>query len=311
MRAVERATDERLPLLASPTSGGTRMQEGTVAFLQMVKISAAFGRHKAAGNPYLVYLRNPTTGGVLASWGSLGHVTVAEPGALIGFLGPRVYEALYGEHVPGRACRPPRTSTSTALVDAVVPPDADRRSSATGRSTCWPRPARARRTSPRCRCDELPDIPAWESITRSRNARPARGAAAAAARRPRRRPAARHRRGRERAGPAARAGALRRSALRRARPGPQAPDDGQAARPGRAARGPARDEARRRARAAARHRDRHRRAPPCPRRPRRAGWPARSPARWPTWSCSTRRPSACCSARAPAEARWRCCPPTG
>ena len=80
--AVERATAERLPLLASPTSGGTRMQEGTVAFLQMVKIAAAVRLHKRAHLPYLVYLRNPTTGGVFASWGSLGHVTVAEPGAL-------------------------------------------------------------------------------------------------------------------------------------------------------------------------------------------------------------------------------------
>ena len=98
--AVERATAERLPLLASPSSGGTRMQEGTVAFLQMVKIAAAVRLHKQAHLPYLVYLRNPTTGGVFASWGSLGHVTVAEPGALIGFLGPRVYEQLYGEPFP-------------------------------------------------------------------------------------------------------------------------------------------------------------------------------------------------------------------
>ena len=98
--AVQRATAERLPLLASPSSGGTRMQEGTVAFLQMVKIAAAVRLHKQAHLPYLVYLRNPTTGGVFASWGSLGHVTVAEPGALIGFLGPRVYEQLYGEPFP-------------------------------------------------------------------------------------------------------------------------------------------------------------------------------------------------------------------
>ena len=98
--AVQRATAERLPLLASPSSGGTRMQEGTVAFLQMVKIAAAVKLHKQAHLPYLVYLRNPTTGGVFASWGSLGHVTVAEPGALIGFLGPRVYELLYGEPFP-------------------------------------------------------------------------------------------------------------------------------------------------------------------------------------------------------------------
>src|SRR6478609_3643735 len=88
--AIERATAERLPLLASPTSGGTRMQEGTLAFVQMVKIAAAVAAHKKAGLPYLVYLRHPTTGGVMASWGSLGHVTVAEPGALVGFLGPRV-----------------------------------------------------------------------------------------------------------------------------------------------------------------------------------------------------------------------------
>src|SRR5215468_10540768 len=95
--AVERATSEGLPLVASPSSGGTRMQEGTVAFLQMVKIAAAVELHMRAHLPYLVYLRHPTTGGVFASWGSLGHVTAAEPGALIGFLGPRVYEQLYGE----------------------------------------------------------------------------------------------------------------------------------------------------------------------------------------------------------------------
>lgn len=98
--AVERATAERLPLLASPSSGGTRMQEGTVAFLQMVKIAAAIQLHNQARLPYLVYLRHPTTGGVFASWGSLGHLTVAEPGALIGFLGPRVYELLYGDPFP-------------------------------------------------------------------------------------------------------------------------------------------------------------------------------------------------------------------
>ncbi|MFC8047071.1 carboxyl transferase domain-containing protein [Nocardia sp. NPDC057353] len=98
--AVERATALGLPLVASPTSGGTRMQEGTVAFVQMVKIAGAVAAHRAAGHPYLVYLRSPTMGGVFASWGSLGHMTFAEPGALIGFLGPRVYEALYGEPFP-------------------------------------------------------------------------------------------------------------------------------------------------------------------------------------------------------------------
>lgn len=98
--AVRRATREGLPLLAAPVSGGTRMQEGTRAFVQMIPISATILAHRQAGLPYLVYLRHPTTGGVYASWGSMGHVTVGEPGALIGFLGPRVYEALHGEPFP-------------------------------------------------------------------------------------------------------------------------------------------------------------------------------------------------------------------
>lgn len=120
VRAVERATRERLPLLASPASGGTRMQEGTIAFLQMVKVAAAIADHKAAGLPYLVYLRHPTTGGVLASWGSLGHVTAAEPGALIGFLGPRVHEALYGEEFP-QGVQVAENLLANGLVDAVLP----------------------------------------------------------------------------------------------------------------------------------------------------------------------------------------------
>lgn len=98
--AIRRATAEELPLLASTASGGTRMQEGTPAFVRMVDISRAIMDHRAAGLPYLVHLRHPTTGGVFASWGSLGHVTVAEPGALIGFLGPKVYEQLNGEPFP-------------------------------------------------------------------------------------------------------------------------------------------------------------------------------------------------------------------
>ncbi|GAA2053671.1 carboxyl transferase domain-containing protein [Williamsia deligens] len=98
--AIRRATAERLPVVALPASGGTRMQEGTPAFLQMVPVTAAVVAHKAAHLPYLVHLRHPTTGGVFASWASLGHVTLAEPNALVGFLGPRVYEGLYGEAFP-------------------------------------------------------------------------------------------------------------------------------------------------------------------------------------------------------------------
>ena len=118
--AVQRATAERLPLLASPSSGGTRMQEGTVAFLQMVKIAAAVTLHKQAHLPYLVYLRHPTTGGVFASWGSLGHVTIAQPGALIGFLGPRVYEQLYSEPFPS-GIQTAENLQRHGVIDAVVP----------------------------------------------------------------------------------------------------------------------------------------------------------------------------------------------
>lgn len=120
VRAVERATAERLPLLAAPASGGTRMQEGTVAFLQMVKVAAAITDHKAAGLPYLVHLRHPTTGGVLASWGSLGHVTAAEPGALIGFMGPRVHQALYGAEFPP-GVQVAEHLMHHGLIDAVLP----------------------------------------------------------------------------------------------------------------------------------------------------------------------------------------------
>lgn len=122
-RALERATREQLPVVAFPIGGGTRMQEGTIAFLQMAKITAAVMAHKAANLPYLVYLRNPTMGGVFASWGSLGHVQLAEPGALVGFLGPRVYEALYGQPFPS-GVQTSENLLKHGILDAVVPPDA-------------------------------------------------------------------------------------------------------------------------------------------------------------------------------------------
>lgn len=118
--AVRRATALRLPVLASTASGGTRMQEGTPAFLQMMEISRALMDHRAAGLPYLVHLRHPTTGGVYASWGSLGHVTVAEPGALIGFLGPKIYEALNGRPFPV-GVQLAENLAAKGVIDAVVP----------------------------------------------------------------------------------------------------------------------------------------------------------------------------------------------
>lgn len=116
--ALCRATDERLPVLAAPASGGTRMQEGTPAFVGMLDLTAAVVELKAAGLPYLVHLRHPTTGGVLASWGSLGHITTAEPGALIGFLGPSVFQALNGQPFP-RGIQQAENLARCGIVDRV------------------------------------------------------------------------------------------------------------------------------------------------------------------------------------------------
>jgi acetyl-CoA carboxylase carboxyl transferase subunit beta len=90
--ALELATQERIPLLISTASGGARMQEGVIALMQMAKTSAALARMADAGVPYLVLLTDPTTGGVTASFAMLGDVTLAEPGALVAFTGPRVIE---------------------------------------------------------------------------------------------------------------------------------------------------------------------------------------------------------------------------
>ncbi|MCE1177954.1 MAG: acetyl-CoA carboxyl transferase [Micrococcales bacterium] len=164
--AFERATAEGLPLFAAPTSGGTRMQEGTPAFVGMVKISAAVATFKAAGLPYIVYLRHPTTGGVFASWGSLGHVTVAEPGAMVGFLGARVYAALYDKPFPA-GVQVAENLYEHGLIDAVLPVEgladiADRALNVlTGPRGDLP-------DVPEIPQTEVPDIPAWESITLSR-----------------------------------------------------------------------------------------------------------------------------------------------
>lgn len=121
--AIERATAEGLPMIGLPCSGGTRMQEGTPAFVQMVRIGAALAAHRAAGLPYVVWLRNPTTGGVMATWASLGQIVWAEPGALAGFLGPRVYEAIYGEPFP-EGVQVAENLAARGVIDEVVPLDA-------------------------------------------------------------------------------------------------------------------------------------------------------------------------------------------
>lgn len=99
-RAVERATEERLPVVLFTCSGGARMQEGIISLMQMAKTSAALKRHSDAGFLYIPVLTDPTTGGVTASFAMLGDIILAEPGALIGFAGPRVIEQTIGQKLP-------------------------------------------------------------------------------------------------------------------------------------------------------------------------------------------------------------------
>jgi acetyl-CoA carboxylase carboxyl transferase subunit beta len=99
-RAAERATERRVPLLVVSASGGARMQEGILSLMQMAKISAALARLRASRLPYLSVLTDPTTGGVTASFAMLGDLNVAEPGALIGFAGPRVIQQTIRQELP-------------------------------------------------------------------------------------------------------------------------------------------------------------------------------------------------------------------
>ncbi|MBM0126901.1 carboxyl transferase domain-containing protein [Pimelobacter simplex] len=117
--AITRATALGRPIIAAPASGGTRMQEGTPAFVRMAAIAAAIRAHKDAGLLYVVHLRHPTTGGTMASWGGLGQVTWAEPGALTGFLGPKVYRGLRGSDFP-REVQRAENLHRVGLVDRVA-----------------------------------------------------------------------------------------------------------------------------------------------------------------------------------------------
>jgi acetyl-CoA carboxylase carboxyl transferase subunit beta len=99
-RAIERATDEQLPLIIVSASGGARMMEGVVSLMQLAKISSALARMDDAKVPYVSVLTDPTTGGVTASFAMLGDLNIAEPGALIGFAGPRVIEQTIRQKLP-------------------------------------------------------------------------------------------------------------------------------------------------------------------------------------------------------------------
>ncbi|MFZ0705389.1 MAG: acetyl-CoA carboxylase, carboxyltransferase subunit beta [Candidatus Korobacteraceae bacterium] len=99
-RAVERATDQQTPLIIVSASGGARMMEGVASLMQLAKISSALARMDDAGVPYISVLTDPTTGGVTASFAMLGDLNIAEPGALIGFAGPRVIEQTIRQKLP-------------------------------------------------------------------------------------------------------------------------------------------------------------------------------------------------------------------
>ena len=99
-RAVERALDSKTPLIIVSASGGARMMEGVISLMQLAKISAALARLDKAKVPYISVLTDPTTGGVTASFAMLGDLNIAEPGALIGFAGPRVIEQTIRQKLP-------------------------------------------------------------------------------------------------------------------------------------------------------------------------------------------------------------------
>lgn len=99
-RAIERAIERRCPVIICTSSGGARMQEGMIALMQMAKTSAAVNKLNEAGLLYIAILTNPTTGGVSASFASLADIIIAEPGALVGFAGPRVIKQTIGQQLP-------------------------------------------------------------------------------------------------------------------------------------------------------------------------------------------------------------------
>jgi len=119
-RAVERAADSRTPLIIVSASGGARMMEGVVSLMQLAKISAALARLDHAKVPYISLLTDPTTGGVTASFAMLGDLNIAEPGALIGFAGPRVIEQTIRQKLPAGFQRS-EFLLEHGMLDAVVP----------------------------------------------------------------------------------------------------------------------------------------------------------------------------------------------
>ena len=119
-RAIERAEERRLPLIAISASGGARMMEGMISLVQMAKIASALSRLDSARLPYISVLTDPTTGGVTASYAMLGDLNIAEPGALIGFAGPRVIEQTIRQKLP-KGFQRAEFLLEHGMLDAIVP----------------------------------------------------------------------------------------------------------------------------------------------------------------------------------------------
>src|SRR5271170_5928845 len=119
-RAIEQATDSKVPIIIISASGGARMMEGVISLMQLAKISAALARLDEARVPYISVLTDPTTGGVTASFAMLGDLNIAEPGALIGFAGPRVIEQTIRQKLP-QGFQRSEFLLEHGMLDAVVP----------------------------------------------------------------------------------------------------------------------------------------------------------------------------------------------
>ena len=118
-KLFEYATENKLPVLGVTVSGGARMQEGMVSLVQMAKTAGAVKKHSDAGGLYIVLLTNPTTGGVTASFAMLGDIELAEPGALVGFAGPRVIEQTLRQKLPD-GFQSAESTLKCGYIDAIV-----------------------------------------------------------------------------------------------------------------------------------------------------------------------------------------------
>ena len=173
VRAADRARHERRPLIIVAASGGARMQEGMLSLLQMAKTAAAITQLREAGVPFISILTNPTTGGVFASFASLGDVIIAEPESLIGFAGPRVAEQAMGHKLP------PGTHTAEFLlehgmIDAIIDRRRLRRYLSTLLEIFAAAHASLRRdAAPALPTPDTPESDAWDTVQSARHpARP-------------------------------------------------------------------------------------------------------------------------------------------